>query len=127
MATQLEDPADSSIGDLFHQLADDASALFRAEANLYKQVAQHRVGKARNGIIAILAGAVLGLVAVIVLLVMLAIGLATLIGPVAGGLIVAGAAGVAALLLVRWGAGGLGSLGGDEEERAALVNGERKA
>ncbi|MGE5722160.1 MAG: hypothetical protein ACM3YM_06835, partial [Sphingomonadales bacterium] len=77
--------------------------------------------------IALAVGAVLFLAALIVLLVMLAQGLAVLIGPVAAGLVVAGIVALAGFLLVRYGAGRINVLIGDEEERQALKNGERKA
>lgn len=122
-----DDPADSSIGDLFHKLVDDGRTLVGAEVNLYKQVALYRAGKARNGIIAIAAAVFLvnaGLVAAFVGLVM---GLADLIGPVAGGLVVFAVAGIAGFILVRFGASKLGALSGDPDEKQALLAGESKA
>lgn len=127
MAEPLEDPSEVSIGDLFHQLVEEARAVARAELNLYRQIALYRTEKAKTGAIALAAGAVLLLAALIVLLVMVAIALATLIGPLAAGLLVAAVSGGIGLLLVRSGATRVGVLLGDEEERAALDHGERKA
>jgi hypothetical protein len=70
---------------------------------------------------------VLGLAAPVVLLVMLAIGLAVKIGPIGAGLVVAGAAALVALLLIRFGATRLRALGGDAEERQAIERAERRA
>jgi len=122
-----EDPGEASIPDLVHQLVDEAGYVVRAELNLFRQVALYRATKARNGAIALAVGAVLFLAALIVLLVMLAQGLAVLIGPVAAGFVVAGIVAIAGFLLVRYGAGRINVLMGDEEERQALRNGERKA
>jgi len=124
--TPQEDPGDARLADLFHQLVDDGTDVVRAEINLYKQVALHRAGKARNGLIAVAIGAVLMLGALITLLVMLAISLGTLIGPLGGGIVVTVAAAGVAFLLVRTGIGSLRVLGGDEEERAALRSGGRR-
>jgi len=49
-----DDPADASIGDLFHQLVDDGKSFARSEANLYKQIspgtasARPRTGSLRS-------------------------------------------------------------------------------
>lgn len=123
----MEPPADNSIGALFHQLIDDGRSFVRAEANLYKQIAAYRAAKARNGIIALIAALVLANAAVIAMLVALVLGLAPLVGPVAGGLIVLAVVGIVAFLLVRYGAARMATLGGEEEEAAALSEGERRA
>lgn len=121
-----DDPADSSIGDLFHQLVDDGRSFARAEANLYKQIALYRAGKAKSGLIALGAGAVLGLGGFVAFLVGLVMGLADLIGPVAAGLVVLAVTGIVAFLLFRYGAGKMAALSGDPEEKAALAAGERR-
>jgi hypothetical protein len=123
LTPRLDDPADETIADLFHQLVDDGSNVVRAEVNLYKQIALRRAARARAGLIALVIGLVLLLDALLVLLVMLAIGLAVHFGPVAAGLIVALVVGGAGFLLVRYGAVGVAALGGDEEEKAALQSG----
>jgi putative superfamily III holin-X len=127
LSTQLDDPPEASIGDLFHQLVEDGTSVARAEINLYREIARYRVKRASIGLVALAAGGVLALAALIVLLVMLAIGLAVQIGPVAAGLVVAVVTGILAFLLIRFGAARASALGGDEEERKALRNGERKA
>jgi hypothetical protein len=124
---RTESPAESSIGDLFHQLVDDGRNLVSSEVNLYKQVALYRVGKAKSGIVALVAGGLLAYAALIAFLVGLVMGLADLIGPVAGGLAVLIVAAIVAFLLVRFGVGKLAALGGDPEEKEALKTGEQRA
>lgn len=121
----MEDPRDAGVADLFHQLVENGQAVVRAEINLYREIAFHRVAKAKSGLIALLIGAVLALGALITLLVMAAIALATLIGPLAAGLVVAFVLLSIAFILVRSGIKGMSALGGDEEEKAALKSGER--
>jgi hypothetical protein len=122
-----DDPADASIGDLFHQLVDDGKSFARSEANLYKQIARYRVGKAKNGIIALVAAYFLLSSALIAFFVGLVMGLADLVGPVAGGFIVLAVTGIVGFLLVRYATGKLAALGGDEEEKTALKAGEQRA
>lgn len=123
----MQHPVDGSISELFHQLVDDGRNLVGAEVNLYKQVALYRAGKAKAGVIALVAGGLLAFAGLIAFLVGLVIGLADLIGPVAGGLVVLAGAGAVGYLLVRFGAGKMAALSGDPEEKAALAAGERKA
>lgn len=120
-------PDDGSIGDLFHQLVRDGRSFVDAEVNLYKQIARYRVGKAKLGLVAVVAGAVLALGGFIAALVGFVMGLAPLVGPVAGGLIVLAVTGLIAFLLFRFGAARLATLSGDQEEKAALAEGARKA
>lgn len=120
-------PAESSIGDLFHQLVDDGRNLVGSEVNLYKQIALYRASKAKNGIIALVAGGLLAYAALIAFMVGLVMGLADLIGPVAGGFVVLAVTGVIAFLLFRYGAGKMAALSGDPEEKAALREGENRA
>ena len=122
-----DDPADASIGDLFHQFVDDGKSYARAEANLYKQIARYRVGKAKNGIIALAATWFLLNAALIAFFVGLVMGLAELIGPVAGGFVVLAVTGIAGYFLVRYALGKLSALSGDEEEKTALKAGELRA
>lgn len=125
MDARVEQPVDSSIGDLFGQLVDDGRNLVRAEVGLYKEVALYRAGKAKTGIIALVAGGLLAYAGLIAALVGLVMGLADLVGPVFGGLIVLAVAGIAAFLLVRFGLGKMAALSGDEEEKSAIAAGER--
>ena len=122
-----DNPADASIGDLFHQLVDDGKGYARAEANLYKQIARYRVSKAKNGIIALVATVFLLNAALVAFFVGLVMGLAELIGPVGAGLDVLAITGAVGFFLVRFGVARLGSLGGDPEEKAALKAGEQRA
>jgi hypothetical protein len=124
---QLDDQNEPTIAELIHQLVDDARAFVRAEANLYRTIAQHRLTQARAGMILVAAGGLLLLAALITLLVMLAQGLALHIGPVGAGLLVAGVALGGGYLLLRYGIERLGGLLGDEEEERALRDGETKA
>ena len=123
----MDSPAgkeESSLGELFGRLSDDARAYAAAEAKLYQAVARRRLGGARNGAIALVAAALLANAALSVLLIGLAAELALHVGPALGGLVVTVVVLGIAFLLVRYGAGRLGALGGDAEERAALRAGE---
>jgi hypothetical protein len=112
--------AESSIGELFGRLAEDAKAFARAEVGLYRAIAVRRAGLARNGAIALVAALFLVNAALIALLVGLAMQLAEWVGPALGGLIVFLVVAAIGFGLVRYGAGKLTALGGDAEERAAL-------
>jgi hypothetical protein len=114
-----------SIGELFGQLSDDARGYAAAEAKLYQAIARRRVGRARNGAIALVVAVLLANATLSVLLIGLALQLAEYVGPALGGLIVTVVVLGIAFLLVRYGAGKLGALGGDPEEQAALKAGER--
>ena len=127
MPNQPEDQPDTSIAELFRKLVDEGADVIRAELNLYRAIALYRIERAKAGAAAIAAGLLLALAALITLLVLLAEALAIHIGPVAAGLVVAGVAGAAALLLVRAGASRMAVLWGDEEEHRTLDSGERKA
>lgn len=88
-----------SIGGLFARLADDAGAIVRAEVELYRATALHRIALSRRGVCFLAAALLIVLAAFCCLLVMLAIGLSRWTGPVAAGLIVSlTALGLAALL-----------------------------
>jgi len=119
------EPRDETIGELVSRLLEDGRAYARAELDLVKQIARHRAAKAKSGAILLGAGVTLLLCALTAFVLALVLGLATLIGPFAAGMVVfvvlAGAGG----LLARSGAKGLSALGGDEEEKAALAKAER--
>ena len=116
---------ESSIGELFGRLSDDARAYAAAEAKVYSAVASRRLGRARNGAIALVAAALLANAALGVLLIGLMIELAQHIGPAFAGIAVTLVVLGIAYFLVRYGSAKLGALGGDPEERAALKAGER--
>lgn len=124
MDSPAEDPRDDTIGDLLGRLIEDGRNYARAEISLVKQIARHRAGRARNGLIAVAVGGVLLLASLIGLVLGLVLGLAVLIGPVLAGLAVAALFGGAGYLLVRAGLSGLRALGGGEEEKQALLRGE---
>jgi hypothetical protein len=114
-----------SIGELFGQLSDDARNYAAAEAKLYQAIARRRVGRARNGAMALVVAALLANAALGVLLIGLSFELALHIGsPALGALIVTVAVLGIAFLLVRYGTSKLSALGGDPEEQAALKAGE---
>ncbi|HYE29098.1 MAG TPA: phage holin family protein [Allosphingosinicella sp.] len=115
---------ESSLGELFGRLSDDARAYASAEAKLYQAIARRRLSRARAGAVALVASALLANAALIVLLVGVSLELALHVGPALAGLIVAVVVGLLAYLLVRYGAGKIGALSGDAEERAALRAGE---
>lgn len=114
---------DASIGDLFTRLKEDGTAYVKAEVGLYSAIARHRVGKARNGAIALVVAFLLLNAALIALVISLAAALALKVGPILAGVITFLAIAIVAFLLVRWGAGKLAALSGDEEERKALAAG----
>ena len=125
MDSPAEDPREESIGDLFGRLIEDARNYARAEAELLKRIARHRAGQARNGLIALAAGALLLLSSLTALVLGLVLGLAVLIGPVLAGLAIAVLLAGIGYLIVRAGLAGLRGLSGDEAEREALSRGER--
>lgn len=125
MDMQTSRPEEPSIGDLFGRLADDAKTYIRAEADLYKAIALHRVGAARNGAIALVAALFLLNAALVTLVVCFALVLAPAVGPILAGVIVFAAIGAISFVLVRYGASQLKVLGGSEEERKVLA-GEKK-
>ena len=92
-----------SISGLFAQLADDASGLVRAEVELYRAAALHRLALSRTAFVFLAGSLVVSFAAVSTLLVMLAIGLSRWIGPVGGGLVVSVCALIAAAVLAKLG------------------------
>jgi hypothetical protein len=120
----VENPQDESIADLVGKLIDEGREVARAEVALYKQIALRRSACAKSGLVALVAAGLLGWFAGLALVLGLVLGLATLVGPLAGGAIVATILGLAAYLLLRKGLAGLKALSGDDEERAALERGE---
>jgi len=121
-----EDPRDESIGDLFGRLIDDGRSYAKAEIDLYRQIALHRAGRARTGLVALIAGAVLLLSSLTALILGLVLGLAELIGPLLAGLAIAALLALAGYVLIRWGLNGLRALAGEEGERQALSRGETR-
>jgi len=125
LATPAQDPREESIPDLVSRLIEDGRAYARAEIDLLKQIARHRAGRARTGLVLVGAGAVLALSALTALVLGLVLGLATLIGPLAVGLVVTAALAGIGYLLIRFGLDGLRALSGDDEERQAVARGEK--
>jgi hypothetical protein len=109
------------IGELFGRLGEDGRAFVQAELGLVKAIARHRIGAAKNGAIAVLVAILLVNAALITLVVSIALALAPHVGPLLAGIITFVGTALLAGLLAWWGAGRLGALGGDAEERAALA------
>ena len=116
---------EETLGELFGRLADDGRAFVKAEAGLYKAIAARRAGKAKNGAIALVAAALLGNAALIVLLIGIALELAEHVGPFFGASITFVVVSLIAFFLVRYGASRMKALSGDEAERKALAARER--
>ena len=125
MDAPVHNPQEESIADLVGRLVDDGREVARAEVNLYKQIARRRSAKAKSGIVQLVAAGILAWFAGLALVFGLVLALATLIGPLASGLLIAAAMGAIAYFLLRKGLEGLKALSGDEEERQALERGER--
>ena len=117
-------PQDDSIADLVGRLIDDGREVARAEVNLYKQIALRRSARAKSGLVQLVAAGILAWFAGLALTFGIVLALATLIGPLASGLVLAAAMGAAAWFLLQKGLAGMKALSGDEEERQALDRAE---
>lgn len=82
-----EEVEEKSIGELFGQLVDEGKAYAKAELGLVKAEAEAKVEGARKPAIFGAAALLFLIAGVVVLSITLALALATLIGPLAGGLI----------------------------------------
>lgn len=125
MDARVQVPNEASVGELFKRLTDDAANLFRAELNLYRQTAFRRVVRARGGIVAIVAGALIVNSALVALLIGLVLGVARFIGPVGAGLVVAAAAALAGYFLIRWGISKIGELSREADSKDQEIVKER--
>nr|MDQ4087916.1 phage holin family protein [Pseudomonadota bacterium] len=67
MAT-AHDPREDSIPDLVSRLIEDGRSYARAELDLLRQIARHRAGRARTGLVLVAAGGVLALSALTALI-----------------------------------------------------------
>jgi len=123
----VRDPQEESIADLVGRLIDDGRDVARAEVNLYKQIALRRSARAKSGLVQLVAAGILAWFAGLALTFGLVLALATLIGPLAAGLLLAAVMGAAAWFLLQKGLAGVKALSGDEEERQALARGETAA
>jgi hypothetical protein len=117
-------PQDESIADLVGRLVDNGRDVARAEIGVYKAIARHRAGRAKSGLVALVAAGILGWFAFTALIFGIVLALAIQIGPLGAGAAVATLLGIGAWLLLRFGLSGVRALGGDEEEREALRRGE---
>ncbi|MEA3016366.1 MAG: hypothetical protein QOI38_1088 [Sphingomonadales bacterium] len=124
MDAQVRDPQEESIGELASRLIDEARDVARAEVDLYRQIALRRSAKAKSGLVQLVAAGILAWFAGLAMTFGTVLALATLIGPLASGLVLALVMAGAAYLLLRKGLAGMKALSGDEEERAAIERGE---
>jgi hypothetical protein len=120
----VRNPQEESIADLVGKLIDEGREVARTEVALYKQIALRRSARAKSGLVQLVAAGILAWFAGLALTFGLVLALATLIGPLASGLLLAAAMGVGAYVLLQKGLKGLQALSGDEEERVALARGE---
>ena len=82
-----DDEEEKPIGELFEQLIDDGKAYARAELGLAKVSAESKVDALKWPAVLLLASLLFAQAAVTVAAVTVAMALATLIGPLAGGII----------------------------------------
>ena len=82
-----EEVEDQPIGELFGRLIDEGKAYARAELGLAKATAEAKAEAAKKPVLLGAASLLLLFAGVIVLCMTLALALATLVGPLAGGLI----------------------------------------
>lgn len=82
------DEDEKPIGELFGRLIDDGKAYARAEADLAKARVACEADRAKKPLLFGAIGAALALVALIALVMTLVLAAATLLGPLAGGLLV---------------------------------------
>lgn len=87
MAGGGNDPGDTPIGELLGRLVDDGKAYARAEYDLVRANAEAKAEAAKKPLILGAAAALFLQAAVVVLGMTIALALATLVGPLAGGLI----------------------------------------
>jgi len=84
-----EDEEEKPIGELFGQLIDEGKAYAKAELGLVKATAEAKAEGAKKPTLLGVAAALFLIAGVVVLCMTLALALATLVGPLAGGLIAA--------------------------------------
>ena len=82
-----EDAEEKPIGELFGQLIDEGKAYAKAELGLAKATAEAKADAAKKPALLGAASLLFLVAGVVVLCMTLALGLATLVGPLAGGLI----------------------------------------
>jgi hypothetical protein len=102
-ASEREAGQREGLGEMFARLIDDAGNVVRAEMNVYRQSALHRVGLARGGVIKLAIGFGLFLGALLCLMIGVLMELAAVVGPLAAGAILAVGGGILGLLLASWG------------------------
>jgi uncharacterized membrane protein YqjE len=80
-----------SFGELLGQLANNSAALMRDEIQLAKQEVREKITTLRSAITIVIAGAIIGFLAILALTAAAVIGLANYVGPGNASLIVGGA------------------------------------
>ena len=83
-----------SFGELLGQLANNSAALVRDEIQLAKQEMSEKVGVLRSGVIVVVVGSIISLVAILTLTAAAVIGLANLVGAGYSALIIGGTLGI---------------------------------
>jgi hypothetical protein len=125
----LQSPVDKdereSLGTLFARLVDDATNLFRAELNLYRQSAFRRFAQARAPVIMIVAAALIAQSSVTTILVGCALGLARANGPAGGGLVMGLIGFLICGLLVRAAVSRFADIFSKADEKEAIALQER--
>jgi len=96
------DPADLTVGPLFHRLLDDGQAYVRAEVEVVRATAKARIGSARNAIIIGVAAIFVVQAGLTMLFIALGSALALLVGVWAGQLLAAVIAFLIAGLMVKY-------------------------
>jgi hypothetical protein len=112
---------DATLGTLFARLVDDATNLFRAELNLYRQAAFGRFTQAKLPIILIVVAALIAQSSVTTILVGCAFGLARWLGPAGGGLAMGVIGFAISGLLVRGAVTGLGKAFSKADDKDAIL------
>lgn len=107
------------LGDLFARLIDNAGAVVRAEMNVYRQGALHRVRLARGGAIKLAIGFAFFIGALLCLMIGALMELAVLVGPLAAGAILAVAGALLGLMMALLGQRELTAVldQGDDDEK----------
>lgn len=99
---QHGDPADLTVGPLFHRLLDDGRAYVRAEVDVVRATTKARIGSARNAIIVAVAAIFVVQAGLTLLFMALGSALALILGVWAGQLLAAVIAFLIAGLMVKY-------------------------
>jgi hypothetical protein len=117
------EPQGESIGALIARLVADGRSYAEAELEVLKEIAAHRVVRARRALVALAAGWFLLVAAMTALMIGAVTGLAQHMSPFLAGLTVAVPVGGAGYFLVSFGWAGVKGLGRDKAEADAIARG----